>query len=70
MRHMTINKDFEIYLERTRYLLNTDDLLEEILEDQYRFMPTFQTSQIGQEISRNEIGQEIGQNEIGLEITF
>lgn len=58
-----INKDFEeIYLERTSYLLSTDDLLEQILEDRYNIMPT---NQIGQ-----KIGIEINHNEIGLEIAF
>lgn len=60
---MTTNKDFEeIYLERTSYLLSTDDLLEQILEDRYGIMPI------------NQIGQKIdiyrSQNEIGLEIAF
>lgn len=53
---MTTNKDLEIYLERSSYLLNADDLLEQILENQYS-------------IPINRMGQEI-QNEIGLEIAF
>lgn len=60
---MTTNKDFEeIYLERTSYLLSTDDLLEQILEDRYSIMPI---NQIGQKIDMY-----ISQNEIGLEIAF
>jgi hypothetical protein len=60
---MTTNKDFEeIYLERTSYLLSTDDLLEQILEDRYSIM---HINQIGQ-----KIGMDICQNEIGLEIAF
>lgn len=61
--NMTTNKDFEeIYLERTSYLLSTDDLLEQILEDRYSIMPI---NQIGQKIDMY-----ISQNEIGLEIAF
>lgn len=44
--NMTTNKDFgEIYLERARYLLSGDDLLEQILEDLYNIIPTIQISE-------------------------
>ncbi len=60
---MTTNKDFEeIYLERTSYLLSTDDLLEQMLKDRYGIMSI---DQMGQ-----KVGMDISQNEIGLEISF
>jgi len=60
---MTTNKDFEeIYLERTSYLLSTDDLLEQMLKDRYGIMPI---DQMGQ-----KVGMDISQNEIGLDIAF
>lgn len=34
------SKDEEIYLERARFLLNIDDILEQILEDNDNFMST------------------------------
>lgn len=47
---MATNEDLEeIYLERAIYLLNTDDMLEQILEDRYNVIPFIP---IGQEISQ------------------
>lgn len=47
---MATNEDLEeIYLERAIYLLNTDDMLEQILEDRYNVMPFIP---IGQKISQ------------------
>lgn len=49
---MTTNEDLEnIYSERSSYLLNIDDLLEQILEDQYNFIPE-KTHLINLEISQ------------------
>jgi len=60
---MTTNKDFEeIYLERTSYLLSTDYLLEQILEDRHSIMSINKIDQ--------KIGMDISQNEIGLDIAF
>lgn len=51
--NMAMNKDLEnIYLERSRYLLNTDELLEQILEDQYNTIPVTKISKLGPEISQ------------------
>lgn len=50
---MATNEDLEeIYLERTKYLLNADDMLEQILEDRYNVIPVISISQ--------EINQENG----------
>lgn len=55
---MATNEDFEeIYLERARYLLNTDEMLEQILEDRYNIISVIPISQ--------EISQE---NDVRLEI--
>lgn len=59
---MATNEDIEeIYLGRLRYLESVDDILEQILEDQYS--STIINQKIGQ-----EIGQEMDQeNDIRIE---
>lgn len=43
---MTTNENFEeIYLERLRYLISVDDMVEKILEDQYTNIDTIQANQ-------------------------